>query len=704
MSTDDYLENARPRWFDELTKAKQEGRTVFLLHFNIQDVVFDPKHPPTTPQDLKSVRDFLAGALSDRNTVLYYSLHTGIQLYAGTAPLLDRHFSQARADRLWPDVAADAADRPFKLMPPPGRTMDEAAPPDQWRTPNLAFRLLTRALLYDYAVDARPSATTQPAAAATAAQQTSSSKLSVGLIIDYLHHLAPALGVPTRHEVSEIVETLQRWSTAPAIREHNHVIILLAPDRASVHPELHGTDSRIKTVEIKRPDRKDRFDFLQWLSSFPDYAILTKTEVVDGQQQHMIDELANMSSGLNYVELRDFVVTMQRRKNDDWRKLLMALRTEIINRESGGLLVTKESNFHLRDVAGYHYVRQYVDPLLPRLREGRADFAGILLVGPPGTGKSFYAAALAADAGVNMVAMRNLRQMYVGQSERNLEQVLAVAGSLSPVIIFVDEIDQAFSNRRGMNVDSGVEQRLLGRLLEFMDDKENLGKVLWIAASNRPDLLDEALLSRFRLRLPFLLPDQEACMDLLRYKLPSQAGFQWQEESWEEIATELETMIKTRVIGHYSGRELETIVRQARWKAEDDEAALHDDKLRQEREAVGDKIASDHPTTEAPTPLENGGTITRLAVDAVYLKEAIDSANVGHDEQAYLYNSLLALRWVPSTSKTMIEAVRTALPASVVSDLLVLDKIDKDAIARKLAELRQQLQGSVWGDLRGQFS
>lgn len=675
MSTEDYLRNANPLWLNELIKTKEEqGRTLFLLYFNIRDVVFDRDFPPDSPQELKSIKDYLAKMLTSRDIVLSYSLHSGIEIHKGSERLGEQEFKERELKRLWDKVAGYASNNPFQLSSG-GRSSEDPAPPHRWRVPHLAIPLLTRCFTHNYFL-LTPSANKLEKNKQNQARRP----LSIGLIIDYLHHLAPVPGVITQHSVAEMVETLQRWSTDSHLQTHNHFVVMLAPDLAVVHPELQGTDSRIATIRISRPVRDERASFLQWLAQYEQYSVL-KPEI--------IDELANRTSGMNYIELRDLAGSIQRAQEQDWPKLLAARRAEIIHRESGGLLVPKESQYGLDSVAGYHYVREHIERLIPRLREGRADVTGILFAGPPGTGKSFYASALARDAGVNVVVMRNVRNMYVGQSERNLEQVLEVARSLAPVVIFIDEIDQAFSNRQGQNLDGGVEQRLLGRLLEFMDDKDNLGQVIWIAASNRPDLIDDALLSRFKLRLPFLLPDKDTCFELLKEKLPSQVGFRWQESTWtSDIEYAIEsgavggTYDAKPVIGKYSGRELETIVRTALWKAEDAQA-----KLEEARQAGG------YQQRGQSTPIikhngQTGKPAQEIAVDANYLLEGIRDASVGHDENEYLRQSLLALRSAPFSTEALAEAVRTALPRRIADDILEGKQINKERVDYQLSQIR----------------
>lgn len=664
MVPSDYLENGSPAWFAELKKIKaDQKRHVFLLHFNIRDLVFDPKHPPATPSQLRTVLDFLSWQLSGRDVALYYSMHSGIELFAPPESL-ERSYRAQTPQALWESVARDAATSPYSLSPGIGDRSEEQAP-EYWRRPDAVVPLLTRTLTYPYFREA--SALVPPSDGTRADAQP----LSFGLIVDYVEHLAPPPDVPTRHEVSPIVEALQRWSTSPLFVERNHLVILLASEWTRVHPELRGTDSRMASIRVERPTRDERFEFLSWLSRFSsklnaddDFSVL--------QQPGLVEQLANRTSGMNFLELREFVRSMQRYPDRDFWGELEQQRAEIIQRESGGLLVPKESKFGLDDVAGYQYIRKYVERrLVERLRQGRADVTGVLFAGPPGTGKSFFAGALARSAGVNVVTMRNIRGMWVGQSERNFEQVLQVAQSLAPVIIFIDEIDQAFANRQQATGDGGVEQRLLGRLLEFMDDKANLGKVIWVAATNRPDLLDDALLSRFKLVLPFLLPDQATCKEMLQVQLPRQAGYAWQEGSW---GAEQDAIARS-VSGRYSGRELETIVRAANWLAEDAMLAWE-----AQSPATRDAVP---PIQEAPTPAG------RPLVHARFLTDAVRDTTVAHNEREYLRQSLLALQKTPFSSADLILATQSALPQNVRQRVIVDSRIDKEAIDSLLTAMGQ---------------
>ena len=137
---------------------------------------------------------------------------------------------------------------------------------------------------------------------------------------------------------------------------------------------------------------------------------------------------------------------------------------------------------------------------------------GAMVCGPPGCGKTLIAKALATEAGVNFVSVKGpeLLSMYVGESERGLRDVFRKARQAAPSIIFFDEIDALASARSHGGNDSGVGARVLSQLLTELDGIEELKGVFVLAATNRPDLLDPALLrpGRFDIQLEIPLPDR----------------------------------------------------------------------------------------------------------------------------------------------------------------------------------------------------
>ena len=149
---------------------------------------------------------------------------------------------------------------------------------------------------------------------------------------------------------------------------------------------------------------------------------------------------------------------------------------------------------------------------------------GLLLSGPPGCGKTLIAKALASETEVNFIAIKGpeLMSMYVGESERGLREIFHKARQASPCIVFFDEIDALASTRAGAGrEDSGVGARVLSQLLTELDGIEELKGVLVLAATNRRDLLDPALLrpGRFDLQVELPLPDQAARVKIFQVHL-----------------------------------------------------------------------------------------------------------------------------------------------------------------------------------------
>lgn len=142
---------------------------------------------------------------------------------------------------------------------------------------------------------------------------------------------------------------------------------------------------------------------------------------------------------------------------------------------------------------------------------------GVLLYGPPGCSKTLTVKALATEAGLNFLAVKGaeILSMYVGESERSLREIFRKARAARPSIIFFDEID-AIAARRSSSSSGGVN--VLTTLLNEMDGIEELRNVLVVAATNKPDVLDPALMRPGRLDNILYIgpPDFEARKEILR--------------------------------------------------------------------------------------------------------------------------------------------------------------------------------------------
>jgi SpoVK/Ycf46/Vps4 family AAA+-type ATPase len=115
---------------------------------------------------------------------------------------------------------------------------------------------------------------------------------------------------------------------------------------------------------------------------------------------------------------------------------------------------------------------------------------GYLLCGPVGTGKTFMVECLAGEAGVPVVKLKNFRDKWVGSTESNLEKIFRLLHALGRCFVFIDEADQALGKRDSGSGDSNVSGRVYAMIAQEMSNTSNRGRIVWILASSRPDLIE----------------------------------------------------------------------------------------------------------------------------------------------------------------------------------------------------------------------
>lgn len=179
---------------------------------------------------------------------------------------------------------------------------------------------------------------------------------------------------------------------------------------------------------------------------------------------------------------------------------------------------------------------------------------GILLYGPPGSGKTLLAKAVANESEANFISIKGPEVMskWVGESEKAVRMIFKKAKQVAPCIVFLDELD-AIAHRRGFDNDSGVSERVVNQLLTSMDGLETLEGVVVIGATNRPDMVDPALLrtGRFDRILLVPAPDKAARLEVLRVHT---ATMPLEGVDLDELAEELDG---------YTGADIEGLCREA---------------------------------------------------------------------------------------------------------------------------------------------
>lgn len=180
---------------------------------------------------------------------------------------------------------------------------------------------------------------------------------------------------------------------------------------------------------------------------------------------------------------------------------------------------------------------------------------GILIYGPPGTGKTLLAKAVATESKANFISVKGpeVLSKWVGESEKAIREIFKKARQVSPSVVFFDEIDSIASSRGGSSENSKVNESVLNQILTELDGLEELTDVVVIAATNRPELIDPALLrpGRFDRHILALAPDEAGLYEILKVHTSS---VPLDKVDIKKLATKLKG---------YSGADIESVVREA---------------------------------------------------------------------------------------------------------------------------------------------
>ncbi|MBI4015373.1 MAG: CDC48 family AAA ATPase [Candidatus Aenigmarchaeota archaeon] len=383
---------------------------------------------------------------------------------------------------------------------------------------------------------------------------------------------------PKREEVSGEVErrmVSQLLTLMDGLKSRGRTIVIAATNRPnSLDPALRRGGRFDRELEIPVPDKKGRKEILQ---------IHTRHMPMDGVD---LDKLAEITYGYVGADvsalvkeaamhaLRRVLPEVSALKEDE------ALPKELLEK----LKVTSEDfEFAMRmvqpsamrevlieipkvkwaDVGGLENVKELlkeaVDWPLKNAdafkRIGIKPPKGIMLYGPPGCGKTFIVKALANEAGANFISVKGpeLLSKWVGESEQHLRDVFRRAKQVAPCIIFFDEID-SLAPRRGSDAGNRVTEQVVSQLLTEMNGIENMEGVMVIAATNRPDIIDPALLrpGRFDRLIYVPAPDEKTRLEILKVHTKSMPLSK--DLSMEKLAKQTDG---------YSGADLEAVVREA---------------------------------------------------------------------------------------------------------------------------------------------
>jgi transitional endoplasmic reticulum ATPase len=360
------------------------------------------------------------------------------------------------------------------------------------------------------------------------------------IFIDEIDSIAPK-----REEVQGEVErrvVAQLLTLMDGLKERGHVIVIGATNRLdAVDPALRRPGRFDREINIGVPDKKGRLEIL---------SIHTRGMPLgmdDEKKTQFLTEIANLTYGFVGADLaalaRESAMNALRRylpeidldkpipmeilekmsvTEDDFMEALKGIEPSSLRE------VTIEiPNVKWEDIGGLEAVkselREAVElPLLkPDVfkRLGIRASKGFLLYGPPGVGKTLLAKAVASESNANFISVKGpeVLSKWVGESEKAVREIFKKAKQVAPTIVFLDEID-SIAPSRGSYGDSGVTERIVNQLLTSLDGIEVLQGVVVIAATNRPDIIDNALLraGRFDKLVYIPPPDRDSRYNILK--------------------------------------------------------------------------------------------------------------------------------------------------------------------------------------------
>ncbi len=325
---------------------------------------------------------------------------------------------------------------------------------------------------------------------------------NVAVILRGADDVVPADG--TGYEHGSLTSVLRDWASEAPFSELPFTSILIADNLNDIERQIaysaHASRIRVPLPDAPALERALAILKVQEPKAFADAADLS--------------QLAAALIGVTVAALESLVKVRDHSGQALGTADLTRIKKDLVERDSAGLVEFIESRRTLDDYAGQDALKQWLrqDLVLWRAGDLKALPMGYLLCGPVGTGKTFLVECLAGEAGVPVVKLKNFRDRWVGSSEGNLEKIFRLVRALGRCMVFIDEADQSLGRRDSGSGDSGLSGRLYSMIAQEMADTTNRGRVLWLLASSRPDLIEVDLKrpGRVDVKVPLLPTSTQA--------------------------------------------------------------------------------------------------------------------------------------------------------------------------------------------------
>ncbi|MCS6769204.1 MAG: CDC48 family AAA ATPase [Candidatus Caldarchaeum sp.] len=392
------------------------------------------------------------------------------------------------------------------------------------------------------------------------------------IFIDELDAIAPKRGEVTGEVERRVVSQL--LTLMDGLKTRGQVIVIGATNRIeAIDPALRRPGRFDREIRVGVPDRNGRKEIL-----------LIHTRRMPLSDDVNLEELAEITHGFVGADiaaltreaamnaLRRFLPQIDLEKEvipadvlekikvtrEDFANALKTIQPSALRE-----VVLEVPNVKWDEIGGLESVKQELREAVewplkyPDVfkRLGIRPPRGILLYGPPGTGKTLLAKAVATESQANFISVKGpeVLSKWVGESEKAVREIFRKARETAPCIIFFDELD-SIAPRRGIHTDAGVTDRIVNQLLTEMDGMQSLKGVVIMGATNRPDILDPALLRPGRFDRVLYVPPPDKSARLAIFKIHTR-------EMPLDVDVDLEALAS--ITEGYTGADIEAVVREA---------------------------------------------------------------------------------------------------------------------------------------------
>jgi len=331
------------------------------------------------------------------------------------------------------------------------------------------------------------------------------------IFIDEIDSIAPKRGEVTGEVERRVVAQL--LAMMDGLKERGQVVVIGATNREeAIDPALRRPGRFDREIEVGVPDREGRIEILQiHMHSMPVADDVNLEGLADrmhgfvGADVNALCKEAAMKALRRYLpdltsedEIPQEIIDQMQVMGADFEEALKEIEPSAMRE-----VLVEVPRVNWNDMGGLGALKQeLIESIEWPIKQpekfqkmGIRPPKGILLYGPPGTGKTMIAQAVANETNANFISIRGPQMLskWVGESEKAIREIFRKARQVSPAIIFFDELD-SIAPMRGMDEGGRVMERVVNQLLAELDGLEALKDVVVIAATNRPDILDPALL------------------------------------------------------------------------------------------------------------------------------------------------------------------------------------------------------------------